>query len=163
MAAFISGGLVPAAVRGTTTNTTVHICDWFATLSKLAGATLPAAHPGVPPMDSLDVWAAITAAVTAGPAVGPRTEVPISATALVVGDHKLTLTSGRSNIWCPAGWPVGNATPAPPCDAEAPCLFDLAADPYEHVNLAAVAGYAPLLAKLRARMVQVPAHPGAAF
>ena len=78
-------------------------------------------------MDSLDVWAAITATSPAA-AVGPRTEVPISATALVVGDHKLTLTSGRSNIWCPPDWPVGNSTPAPPCDTEAPCLFDLAAD-----------------------------------
>lgn len=29
MAAFISGGLVPAAVRGTLTNATVHICDWL--------------------------------------------------------------------------------------------------------------------------------------
>ena len=84
VAAFISGGLVPPAVRGTLTNTTVHICDWFVTLSNLAGATLPAPHPGVPPMDSLDVWAAITA-TSPGAAVGPRTEVPLSATALVIG------------------------------------------------------------------------------
>ena len=37
-------------------------------------------------MDSLDIWAAIT---SAGRIASPRVEVPLSSTALIVGDHKL--------------------------------------------------------------------------
>ena len=75
-------------------------------------------------MDSLDVWAAITAGVGAAVVV-PRTEVPLSKTALVIGDHKLTLSSGRNNVWCNREWPEGKNTKAPKCNATAPCLFDV--------------------------------------
>lgn len=88
----------------------------------MAGATLAPPHPDVPPVDSLDVWAALTQ-----PGVpSPRTEVPLSLSALVIGDYKLTLTSGKSNVWCGEEWPMGSTTPAPPCNTELPCLFNLA-------------------------------------
>jgi arylsulfatase A-like enzyme len=37
VAAFVSGGLLPTAVRGTTNNGIVHIADWYATLAGLYG------------------------------------------------------------------------------------------------------------------------------
>jgi hypothetical protein len=150
----VSGGLIPAQIRGTRTNATVHICDWFQTFANLAGATLPDPHPGVPPMDSLDVWAAIT---SADGIASPRVEVPLSATALIVGDHKLLLkapTGGKDN-WQNPMYPEGSTTPGDGCDPEAPCLFDLRADPFERTNLANDTAHASVLAQLTARIAQV--------
>ena len=36
-AAFVSGGMIPAALRGTTNGVTMHIVDWSATFAVLAG------------------------------------------------------------------------------------------------------------------------------
>merc|ERR1712083_1099589 len=59
VAAFVSGGLIPAGLRGTTNNGIVHIADWYGTLCGLAGVgvedTLAAAN-GLPPVDSVDMW-----------------------------------------------------------------------------------------------------------
>ena len=46
-------------------------------------------------MDSLDVWAAIT---SAGRIASPRVEVPLSSTALIVGDHKLVPTPLNNSL-----------------------------------------------------------------
>eukprot|EP01065_Artemidia_motanka_P043016 TRINITY_DN5886_c0_g1_i2.p1 TRINITY_DN5886_c0_g1~~TRINITY_DN5886_c0_g1_i2.p1 ORF type:complete len:352 (+),score=108.59 TRINITY_DN5886_c0_g1_i2:90-1145(+) len=48
-AAFVSGGLVPAHLRGTNNTVNMHIVDWYATLSALAGAD-PTDDPPVPPL-----------------------------------------------------------------------------------------------------------------
>ena len=37
--AFVSGGLLPAAVRGTRLHGLMHICDWYSTYSALAGVS----------------------------------------------------------------------------------------------------------------------------
>ena len=57
---FISGGVVPAALRGTRNrNSVVHIIDWWATLSVLAGVE-PVDdvwfEGAVRPVDAVDVW-----------------------------------------------------------------------------------------------------------
>ena len=73
---FLTGGYLPAPVRGTSTNVTVHIADWYATFAVLAGAD-PRDDPPVvplpvdpalpeldiyqgnlsyPPSDSVNVW-----------------------------------------------------------------------------------------------------------
>lgn len=80
---FISGGLVPTALRGTTNNGTYHIVDWYPTFCRLAGGTncfdaspekpLPVdpSDPSKdiyrgngsqcwPSVDGIDVWDAIT-------------------------------------------------------------------------------------------------------
>lgn len=59
VAAFISGGLVPEQLRGTTNNGIVHIADWYSTLAALAGEDPTdhrAAAAGLPPIDSIDMW-----------------------------------------------------------------------------------------------------------
>merc|ERR1712086_323385 len=78
---FISGGLVPTALRGSTNNATYHIADWHPTFCKLSGSTdctdnsavapLPVnvADPtkdiygtdAFPPLDGTDIWPQLTA------------------------------------------------------------------------------------------------------
>ena len=36
-AAFVSGGMIPAELRGTTSNVVGHIADWYSTICILAG------------------------------------------------------------------------------------------------------------------------------
>lgn len=45
--AFVSGGLLPAAMRGTNTSAPIHICDWYSTFSKMAGVDPTDDHDGV--------------------------------------------------------------------------------------------------------------------
>ena len=64
VAAFASGGLVTTEARGTRSNQIVHICDMWTTFGALAGLgstdTKAAEFAGVPPPDSLNVFAALT-------------------------------------------------------------------------------------------------------
>jgi arylsulfatase A-like enzyme len=48
-AAFVSGGFVPAALRGTHSDVAMHIVDWYATFCALAGVD-PNDESGVPPL-----------------------------------------------------------------------------------------------------------------
>jgi hypothetical protein len=83
--AFVAGGYVPAAARGTTYEGLIHVADWYATFAQLAGVD-PAddghAAAGVPPIDSLDQWAALTGANGSASAANgygsPRDEVPLA-------------------------------------------------------------------------------------
>ena len=57
--AFVSGGLLPPARRGTAFAGLAHSSDWYATfVVGVAGGTLPA-HTGVVPPDSVDLWPAL--------------------------------------------------------------------------------------------------------
>ena len=78
-AAFVTGGLLPPAVRGTTLADAVHVCDWHTTFLSLAGmAAAPApdlpdhSSSVVPGVDGVDVWPRLSGQ-TQSP---PRTEVP---------------------------------------------------------------------------------------
>ena len=90
VAAFISGGFVPAALHGTNSSLLVHIADWYPTLCKLAGvdssdsAPLPPlpADPtdpakdlyrngtSWPAVDGKDVWPALLADAAARSGTG---------------------------------------------------------------------------------------------
>lgn len=65
VAAFLSGGFLPAAVRGTRLDSLIHIADWYATFSALAGVNgtsdPEAASVGLPPIDSINVWPQVLA------------------------------------------------------------------------------------------------------
>ncbi len=56
--AFVSGGFLPEAVRGTQQSGMISIADWYATFSTLAGVD-PfdewAAESGLPPVDGLSI------------------------------------------------------------------------------------------------------------
>eukprot|EP00039_Didymoeca_costata_P024936 m.11904 g.11904 ORF g.11904 m.11904 type:complete len:523 (+) comp4552_c0_seq1:170-1738(+) len=75
---FISGGLVPAAVRGTKVSGMVHICDWYATFLHLAGVNniydQRAANANLSQPDSINVWDLVSGANN----TSPRFEVILS-------------------------------------------------------------------------------------
>ena len=86
--AFVSGGLVPEKLRGSTNDGIVHIADWYATLAHLAGQDPTdhrAAASGLPPIDSMNVWPFLSGQV----ATSPRTEFAADTNCLVQGDWKL--------------------------------------------------------------------------
>ena len=100
VAAFVSGGFIPKALRGTTNNGIVHIADWYATLSSLAGVDptdhRAAADPqGLPPIDSIDMWPFLSGKA----ATSPRTTIPVGNTCLVKGDYKIILGSTSPDFW----------------------------------------------------------------
>jgi arylsulfatase B len=127
VAAFVSGGYLPPAVRGTSSSAIIHICDWHLTLSKLAGATpAPPTPKGVPLPDSIDAWPALSTGT-----LGSRTEVALSVKSLISGNHKLVTgqKAGGKNNWQNPAFPDADpsdpelfSTPGGACD---PCLFDL--------------------------------------
>merc|ERR1712232_1168235 len=60
--AFVTGGFLPAPMRGKNISSPVHVCDWYATFCGLAGVDPKDDHEGVPPLDSLDQWPVISGA-----------------------------------------------------------------------------------------------------
>ena len=71
--ALVSGGLVPAAQRGTITTELAAMEDLYATYCDLAGVSPVderAAAAGLPPVDGVSLWPLISGANT----TGPRTE-----------------------------------------------------------------------------------------
>ena len=154
--AFLSGGFLPQAIRGTMNNhTLIHVCDWFATLSVLAGVdpTDTPADKSVPASDGVNVWPSVIGGTSVP---SQRADVAVSSTALKTMRWSLVTScpANAKNIWMTADYSgnCGNKTLAPGCDPEAPCLYDLDADPYEHTNLAADPAHAQVLAKLTAQL-----------
>jgi arylsulfatase I/J len=165
VAAFVSGGFVPAHRRGVLASGFVHLCDWYATLSSLAGIdptddARDSLGRALPPIDSLDMWPYLSGAVDAS----PRNEVPLTVGGhqpgcgggLIVGRHKILFGTQSPAIWPGPQYPNGTR-PAPisvSCGARG-CLFDIFADPTEHDDLASSRQGEPpveaLLANLTAR------------
>jgi arylsulfatase B len=119
--AFLSGGFIPPALRGQRRDGYLHVCDWYATLLPLAGADGADDHPGVPPIDGLDMWGYITGKLKDS----PRTEMMLSnefkrgtlfSAALIVGDYKLILGTQLYGFWQGPVFP--NATVSQVCAYE---------------------------------------------
>jgi len=56
---FVSGGLLPASMRGSASQQYVHLADWYGTLCYLAGVDVldeAAAAAGLPQPDSVNLW-----------------------------------------------------------------------------------------------------------
>ena len=161
MTALWSGGYLPAAARGTAAEGLVSVADYAATLCALAGgaacgADARAAAGGLPPPDSLDVWAHVTGAN----ATSPRAELAVDAGVLLRADGaalwKLMLGDFGGAGWTGPTFPnASGADPKAVALACAPaCLFDVRADAGEHRDLAAarpdiVAAMTARLAALR--------------
>ena len=143
--AFLSGGYLPAAARGTSSNEIVHIADYHVTLCVRAGLSLAectsdplAAAAGLPPVDAVDFWPS----VVLGEGPSPRVEVPVDAATLLQRNgssiFKLMLGDQSGAGWTGVVFP--NATGPNPSDAvlhcgAGGCLFDVASDEGEHVDL----------------------------
>lgn len=162
--AFLSGGYLPAAARGTTSTELVHVADYFVTLCVRAGLPLAectadplAAAAGLPPIDGVDFWPAVV--LGAGPS--PRSEIPVDEAVLIQrnGSALYKLMIGAQGGAGLTGRVFPNSTGANPmaptldCGATG-CLFEVASDESESDNLAAqrpdlVAAMTARLAELR--------------
>lgn len=151
-AAFVAGGLLPSDLRGTTSEVVMHLVDWYATFAALAGLAYPTDHAaaasGLPPLDSVNAWPALTARSETGDgrfaAAYTHAELPLSRTALLDARSHLKLLRGKQH---PAGWQgprypnASSRVSSPNFDLECGrtgCLFNVSSDPYEHINLAGV-------------------------
>lgn len=177
--AFLAGGALPAALRGTTWDGLAHASDWYATLVEgYAGLTIDPASTGGPrPLDSLNLWPAILAG-----AASPRTEIihqvnnsyfDEGASALRVGDMKLIRGAAGDNRTI--AWPEREAKEVPlglsgavveagtdhvrstvlpgpvPHACKPYCLYNITADPGESQDLAR--GNDPALRALAAQLI----------
>ena len=157
--AYASGGLIPAARRGTVENGLVHGADAYSTFCALAGVDPTdhrAAAAGLPPIDSLNMWPLISGANS----TSPRTEIVAGSDssecnfgngttvqALVRSDGwKLIIGSLGQNVWSgpisPNGtqWddvPYHCGIPTTPPTGKGGCLFNVLTDPTEHDDVAA--------------------------
>ena len=74
----MSGGYLPAHVRGTKNSANIHLADWWATFCALVSIDpfdARAAAANVPPIDSIDQWPIL---LTANASQSARHEVPIA-------------------------------------------------------------------------------------
>lgn len=141
VAAFASGGVIPKARRGAVEPGLMHITDWYCTFSLFAGVNpidTKAIGSPVPPVDCLDMWPTIA---TGSPS--PRTDITLSTDAHIQWPFKLVLGKQRGKgVWTGIRHPnatrltnddagCGNGQPGTPG-----CLFNIAEDPTEHVDLA---------------------------
>ena len=159
VAAFASGGYLPAAARGTTTDGMIAIADWLHTFAALAGVDptdAKAAAAGLPPIDSLNVWPLISHAN----ATSPRTEIPVGPTVLLHTQYKLMLGAQIEATWGGPQYPNSSSVAAPvdpgptlACGAKGGCLFDVIADPTEHADIAAQ--HPALVADMTARLTEL--------
>ena len=154
--AFVSGGFLPAAVRGTKLEGIVHVADWYGTLSRLAGVDPTddwAAASGLPPVDSLDVWPMLSGANL----TSPRASFLVTRDLLVHGRWKY-VRGGAKMIEAAWGGPhyPNASTAADPIDAHAfacpaqGCLYDVVADVEERHEVSAQ--HPDVVARLRAEL-----------
>eukprot|EP00913_Durusdinium_trenchii_P014136 g13268.t1 len=95
--AFVSGGFVPANLRGSSNSGIIHIADWYATLCHLAGVDPQdqrAAAGALPPIDSLNMWPFLVESKAS-----PREVIPLGENALIWGRWKLLTSSEAPSFW----------------------------------------------------------------
>ena len=141
--AFVSGGFIPEAVRGTKQEGMMHIADWYGTFCDLAGidpTDKRAAAAGLPPVDSKNVWPLISGQTT----TSPRQTILVHEHLLVHNQWKYVAPHQNMRGNARAGPAYPNATTAHDnvwnhelqCGAEG-CLFDVVADPHEFNEISA--------------------------
>ena len=98
VAAFLAGGWLPAALRGTTNGALMHVADVYPTLCGIAGVdaadapVLPFGAGGRPrPLDGVDVWPL----VLGGVARSPRAFLPTTERSLIWQGEGGAISPGR--------------------------------------------------------------------
>ena len=137
--AFVSGGYLPEQMRGQKTEEYIHIADWYATFCALAGVDPKderAAKANLLPIDSLNMWPLISGQNS----TSPRTDIPLSMTALISGDYKILIDTINDAGWTGQVYPNethpdGGITAVKHC-GQSGCLYNIKTDPEERHNLA---------------------------
>jgi len=146
VAAFLSGGYIPQAVRGTKSDEMVHIADWYRTFGEgLAGVDVTdesAAQSGLPAVDSLNLWPLLSGQST----TNPRAEkgILVHKNMLVRGQWKYVsgntkmIESERGGPQYPNETTVTDAIDKHSwkCPTQG-CLFDVVSDPFEFREVSA--------------------------
>eukprot|EP01060_Flectonema_neradi_P027624 TRINITY_DN37220_c0_g1_i1.p1 TRINITY_DN37220_c0_g1~~TRINITY_DN37220_c0_g1_i1.p1 ORF type:complete len:511 (+),score=127.35 TRINITY_DN37220_c0_g1_i1:63-1535(+) len=142
--AFAAGGLIPQEMAGKKIEGYIHVADWYATFSKLAGLDPEDNQQGVPDIDSLDVFDLITGKN----ATSPRTEIPLSVNhenilgfptgqGLIQGEWKYVVGNENAGIWMSPTYPNSSTECGNFHDPGCPngCLFNIINDPTERHDL----------------------------
>ena len=142
-----------------------HIADWWATLSAMAGAPMEdakAAAHNLPSVDSLDM----SAMIIGTNATSPRLELVLSHAksdqesgkvggsgfiAMIQGTKYKLVRGNQGNGAFPAPRMPNASSSAVAVACGDGCLFNLDADPNEHIDLALVSSYADILSHLQER------------
>jgi len=155
--AFVSGGLLPQKVRGTKQEGLMAAWDWYATLAFLAGVDptdTRAQAASLPPIDSHNMWPLISGQVSQSPRrelalgdtkrINPHIQSATRVGGLISGDYKILVGFLSQSGWTAPVYPTsGNHSWNPDLSWErcgysifTGCLFNITADPGEHINLA---------------------------
>jgi arylsulfatase B len=187
VASLVSGGFLPKAKRGTVTNSIISIADWYSTFATLAGAITEAKHDapavavGLPDIDGVDQWPAITKGIKV------RNEIHISDQTLIQGKWKFMMgkftNAARPGRIYPDTQITGRPIHVTPVSVEqfeanfpgsAPyivqlnqflnqdsivdcgddgCLYNVEIDPYEKINVAS--SFTKIRKMMKARLIQL--------
>ena len=154
--AFVSGGFLPQAVRGTVLRDPIHVADYYTTFAALAGVDptdVAAKQAGLPPIDGVNLWPRLSGATQ----VPPRHEIygdglHSSYGFLINGTNKLILGTIPFAVWTGPmnpnetdskvnnNWNCSSCTPPvtlSKVDCTKGCLYDVEVDPSERVELSA--------------------------
>lgn len=141
--AFVSGGVIPEAVRGTKLDGMIHIADWYGTLCGLAGVSPYdewAAESNLPAVDSVDVWPMISGANL----TSPRESILVTKDMLVRGPWKYI--RGDTNMieaaWGGPAYPNASTASDPIAShhfkcPEQGCLYNVVEDKTEQEEVSA--------------------------
>ncbi len=162
VSAFVSGGFLPATVRGRTLTGYIHCSDWYPTFCNLAGGsdcrdTKAATRRGVPAVDGFDQWNYLTGVVEMSPRkeimiarcehpnqhhIPNSTSNPSCTGAFISGKYKIVLGEQYYGFWQGPTFPNASTESNRsmfdlPVDCGLGCLFDIQSDPSETNDLAA--------------------------
>eukprot|EP01083_Nonionella_stella_P034130 93448_1 len=160
--AMVTGGYVPENRRNLKLNGTIHIADIYATLCSIVGIDAEdkrAAEAHLPPVDSINMWPFIIGETDG---VSPRNGFVLSSGndgGIVQGDYKLIFGNQNPAFWTTLDYPNGTQ-PQPQsihCGSvqDGGCLFNIAQDPTEHVDLINEQENAALVDSLRERFIDL--------
>mmetsp|Transcript_10442 Transcript_10442/g.24182 ORF Transcript_10442/g.24182 Transcript_10442/m.24182 type:complete len:273 (-) Transcript_10442:26-844(-) len=153
--AAMSGGLITTAARGAALSSVMHVSDWYASLSEIAGIDAAEMATGVaarlPPVDSVSMWPQWRAELKQR-ANGSHVAHRHTPRVLALASHTLLDVRPRH------AYKILNHTA---CDAKSSdyyctdcaalgCVFDVFEDPHERHNIAAK--NPALLAKLQGKL-----------
>eukprot|EP01113_Clastostelium_recurvatum_P006492 TRINITY_DN12928_c0_g1_i1.p1 TRINITY_DN12928_c0_g1~~TRINITY_DN12928_c0_g1_i1.p1 ORF type:complete len:282 (+),score=54.63 TRINITY_DN12928_c0_g1_i1:45-848(+) len=147
--AFISGGYVPSAVRGSKLESFISIEDWYTTFCALAGVDPvdhEAGHAGLPPVDGLNMWPVLSGVSKTSPRssvlVGNQTGTngapgDTIVQGIIIPPYKLLIGVVIVNYWQGPYYPNNTIVPDAgmhDCGTKG-CLFNIMEDPTEHYDI----------------------------